>query len=65
MGGFGGFKTSCRVMRFNVVNLKTKRQPMVVRLVRKSPLGGNQNDSAALKIHPGCWGDPKVVNIVC
>ena len=63
MGGFGGFRASCRVMRFNVVNLETKRQSMVVQLFNKLPLRGSQNDSTILRIDPGCWGDPKIAKI--
>jgi len=47
-------------MRFNVVNLEPKKQPMVVQLLSKSSLGGNHNDSATLKIHPGHLDDLKL-----
>ena len=53
MGDFGGFRARCGVVRFNVVNLGTKGQPMVVRLLSELPLGGSQNNSATLKIHIG------------
>ena len=62
-GGFRVFRTSCRVMKINVVNLETRRQPMVDQLLSISPLEGNQNDSVTLKIHPCCCDDSKMVKI--